>query len=134
MFLVLCSACTERRTIVGTVDEAIRALRWRRLARPPCVGGRSDKRKRARALHACLWGIMLYVMGTKKLSVVRRDTGCNCDYGHLWRCRWLILLVEVDNVWMDGRSSSRDLATATGIACFGGEAAFVFFICAGGSM
>ena len=31
---------------------------------------------------------------------------------------------------VDGRSSSRDLATAAGIACFGGEAACVFFICA----
>jgi len=69
MILVLYSACTGSRTIVR-IDEAIRALRRRRLATPPCVGWRIViERKGPRA---CVFVGYHAICNGEKLSVVRK--------------------------------------------------------------
>jgi hypothetical protein len=78
MFLVLYSACIGSRTIVR-IDEAIRALRRRRLATPPCIGWRIViERKGPRA---CVFVGYHAICNGEKLSVVRKILGAIATTG-----------------------------------------------------
>jgi len=126
MLLVLYSACIGSRTIV-IIDEAIRALRRRRLATPPCVGWRIVIERKGP--HARVFVGYHAICNGEKLSVVRKiywvQLRLLARVTVLIR-RWTSLTADSAGgggyACVDGRSSSRNLATATGIVCFGGEA------------